>query len=76
MAGSLAGCSTAPSQDIFGSFFPSWLLCGVLGIVAAVIMRQVLRLIGLGDSLWLPVLSYPAVGLAVTFGVWLVWFGN
>ncbi len=76
LTGPLAGCSTAPSQNIFGSFFPSWLLCGVLGITAAVIMRQVLRLVGLGDDLWLPFLSYPAMALAVTFGIWLIWFGN
>ncbi len=33
---SLAGCGAAPSLDILGSFFPSWMLCAVLGIVLAV----------------------------------------
>src|SRR6267154_6887479 len=34
---SLCGCSQAgaPSFDIFGAFFPAWLLCAVLGIFVA-----------------------------------------
>ncbi|WP_408837266.1 YtcA family lipoprotein [Acidisphaera sp. L21] len=29
-----AGCSKSPSQNIFGSFFPAWILCSAIGIVA------------------------------------------
>jgi hypothetical protein len=34
---SLCSCSEvgAPSLDMFGAFFPAWLLCGVLGIFVA-----------------------------------------
>ena len=30
------GCSRAPSFNILGSFFPAWLLCGIVGIALAV----------------------------------------
>src|SRR5277367_2044573 len=29
----IAGCSRAPTFNILGSFFPSWILCGVIGIL-------------------------------------------
>src|ERR1700742_4085306 len=34
---SLGGCGEAgaPSLDLFGAFFPAWLLCAVLGIFVA-----------------------------------------
>ena len=33
------GCTRAPSFNILGSFFPSWILCGVIGIVLTVVVR-------------------------------------
>ncbi len=76
LAAALAGCSRSPSQDIMGSFFPSWLLCLLIGVVAAVVCRVVLARIGVAEHVLAPMLAYPAAGLAVTFLVWLVWFGN
>ena len=35
----LAGCNDAPSQTILGSYFPSWMLCALVGIGAAVVAR-------------------------------------
>ena len=75
-AGLLAGCSRSPSQDILGSFFPSWLLCLIGGAVAAALLRACLFAIGLGEHVVAPLITYPAVALAVTFLTWLVWFGN
>jgi len=39
----LGGCSAAgaPSFDLFGAFFPAWLLCGIIGIAGAAVARVV-----------------------------------
>ena len=37
----LAGCNHVPSQDILGSFFPSWMLCAAGGILVTVTVRQI-----------------------------------
>ena len=36
-----------PQIDIIGSFFPSWMLCAVIGIVAALFGRWFFVLTGL-----------------------------
>ncbi len=46
----LAGCSRAPTFNILGSFFPSWILCGVIGILLAVASRLFFVHIKLEDT--------------------------
>ena len=36
----VAAYNHAPTMDLFGSHFPAWVLCGAVGIVAAVIIRR------------------------------------
>src|SRR5260370_28406317 len=38
----VAACSYSPTMDLLGSYFPAWMLCALIGIVAAVIIRQFL----------------------------------
>jgi YtcA family len=42
----VAACNYAPTMDLFGSYFPAWMLCAALGIVVAVIIRQILAVAG------------------------------
>ena len=37
--GVLAGCGAAPSLTVVGSYFPAWLACGVIGVVAALYLN-------------------------------------
>jgi hypothetical protein len=37
----LTGCRGAPSINLLGSFFPGWMLCMVLGIAGAFMVREV-----------------------------------
>jgi hypothetical protein len=48
----LSGCSAggAPSFDLFGAFFPAWLLCGVIGIAAAGVARVAFISSGLANA--------------------------
>ena len=68
----LASCSRAPSVDILGSFFPSWLLCFVLAIVLATSVR--LGLQRLHVQIAIPILVYPSLAAFFTFALWLIFF--
>ena len=68
----LSGCSRAPSIDIMGSFFPSWLVCLVMGIVLTTVVRLVLLRLQL--KLFLPILAYTSMAAFFTFALWLIVF--
>jgi YtcA-like protein len=65
-----------PSLNIFGTFFPSWMLCVIAGVVVAVLAHKVLAAVGLGAEVKPPLLVYPSLGLAAAFLVWLVRYGS
>src|ERR1700754_4782679 len=70
-----AGCSRAPTFNILGSFFPAWILCGVIGILLAVVVRLFFVRIKLEDQLLAPlILVYPCLTAFFTFSIWLVFF--
>ena len=72
----LSGCSAAPSQNVLGSFFPSWILCGVVGVAIAVVARRVLVSTAVDQYLLLPVVTYFAIAIAGSMLAWLFWFGR
>ena len=72
----LAGCSSpAPYQNLLGSFFPSWMLCVLAGLVATVAVHRVLVAVKLAQVLPVPLLTYMAITAAFTFWAWLAWLG-
>src|SRR5262245_9416 len=73
---SVSGCSYSPTQDLFGSYFPAWMLCTALGIVAAVIIRQILGVAGINDYVVAPLLTYAGLAVSATLLAWLFWFGH
>ncbi|MTJ83630.1 MAG: hypothetical protein F8N37_21800 [Telmatospirillum sp.] len=73
---SLAACNHVPSQNLLGSFFPSWMLCVLIGIPTALLVRLVLVKAGVDDAVPAKLPVYSALAIAVTFGLWLVLFGN
>jgi YtcA family len=68
------GCSRAPSFSILGSFFPSWILCGVLGIVLTVVVRVFFVRANFEQELSPLIVVYPCLALFFTFSIWLVFF--
>ena len=74
----LSGCSTsgAPSFDLFGAFFPAWLLCGVVGIAGAGIARVAFVSSGLANVLPYQLAVCTAIGVTTAVLVWLVGFGR
>ena len=74
MTAAITAFSAAPMQNIMGSFFPSWMLCAVAGIIGMVAVRQVLMLLHVHENLPVPLLTYLAVALIIACAVWLVFF--
>ena len=72
----VAACNYAPTMDLLGSYFPAWMLCAVIGIVAAVIIRQILAVAGINDYVVAPLLTYAALAVSATLLAWLLWFGH
>jgi hypothetical protein len=70
---SLGGCNGAPSRNILGSYFPSWMVCALIGIAVAGIARAILKASGILQELPVPFVVLLAIGCATTFGLWLVW---
>jgi len=67
----LTSCGRAPSFDILGSFFPSWLVCLVVAIVLTAVSRALLsRYV---EIVW-PVLVYPSLTAIFAFALWLAMF--
>jgi hypothetical protein len=70
----LAGCRQAPTFNILGSFFPSWLVCLVSGIILAAIAHQILVRVALDKELLWPVLVYPCLAIFFAGALWLIFF--
>lgn len=70
---SLTGCDGAPSRNILGSYFPSWMVCALVGIAVAAIARVILKSTGLLQELPAPFVVIVAIGCAATFALWLLW---
>jgi hypothetical protein len=69
----LSGCDGAPSRNILGSYFPSWMLCAMAGIASALLARALLKSLGLLQELPMPFVVILAIACAGTFAIWLIW---
>jgi YtcA family len=63
-----------PQLNLFGSFFPSWMLCALIGIVAAVIVRRILVRVGVDPYVGPRALVYPSLAILVTLVLWVSLF--
>jgi len=52
------------------------MLCAALGILAAVIVRQLLAVSGINEYVVAPLLTYSGLALTGTLLIWLFWFGH
>jgi hypothetical protein len=71
---SATGCSRAPTFNILGSFFPAWILCGVVGILLTVVVRILFVRADFEKELSPLILVYPCLAAFFTFLIWLVFF--
>jgi YtcA-like protein len=73
IAALLAGCDGAPSRNILGSYFPSWMVCALVGIALALIVRAIFKASGLLEEIPVPFVVMLAIACAATFATWLIW---
>lgn len=69
----LAGCAgrSAPTLSLFGAYFPVWILCGILGVLAALATRLILVASGLAEMVPMQLLFCAAAGLIIASLCWL-----
>jgi hypothetical protein len=63
-----------PQINILGSFFPSWMLCVVIGIVAALLGRLLFVRTGLDPYVGPRALVYASLAILVTLVLWVAFF--
>ena len=68
------GCSYAPNVPVFGAFFPAWMLCALVGIGFAVILRVLSAATGLSRRVEIPAATYPLVALLFAAAGWILFF--
>lgn len=71
---SVSGCSHSPTFNILGSYFPGWLACMMLGVLAAVLVHMAFHRRGWEGRLAALPLFYLSVTLAVACVCWLLAF--
>jgi hypothetical protein len=70
----LTGCRGAPSINVLGSFFPGWMLCMGLGLIGALVFRQVFIKTNIGSHLVPRPLVYLCLWGVITLSSWLLLF--
>ena len=73
LLGLLGGCDGAPSRNILGSYFPSWMVCALVGLALALAARAIFKALGMLEELPVPLIVMLAIGCAGTFAMWLIW---
>ena len=73
LLGLIGGCDGAPSRNILGSYFPSWMVCALVGLALALAARAIFKGLGILGELPAPLVVMLAIGCAGTFAMWLIW---
>lgn len=68
------GCAHSPTFNVLGSYFPGWLACLVLGVLAAALLHVVLARRGWEERIAALPLFYLSVTLALACVCWLLAF--
>jgi hypothetical protein len=66
----------APSFTLFGAYFPAWMFCAVLGIMAAILARAVFVATGLAHVLPFQLFVCASIGLSAALYAGMTWFGQ
>jgi hypothetical protein len=70
----LTGCRRSPQINLFGSFFPAWMLCVALGVLGTLLLRWVFLREKIEPFLGRLPLVYFCLWVLLTLGCWLIFF--
>jgi hypothetical protein len=68
------GCNGAPAIDVLGSFFPAWMVCIILAVALAFVVRYFLLKYQLESEVGHLAIFYPCVAVFWACGLWLLFF--
>ncbi len=73
----LCGCArrSAPTLSLFGAYFPVWIFCGIIGVLAAAATRVLLVATGLSETVPAQLSVCVAAGVIAASLAWL-WLGQ
>ena len=66
------GCG-APSLIIAGAYFPAWLLCAILAVLVAAVVRAVMVATRLSQLIPFQLAVCTSIGVIVALVVWFMW---
>jgi YtcA family len=76
----LSGCMPvgvhAPSIDVFGSYFPAWLICLAAGVVLTVFTGFAGRVLKIRPFHFLGPFLWASLILIFSIGVWFLFYAN
>jgi len=61
-----------PQINVIGSFFPSWMLCAVIGIVVTLLVRRLFVRAGVDPYVGPPALVYGSLAVLVSLVLWVM----
>lgn len=64
----------APSFNILGSYFPAWIVCILVSILLAAVVRFFVRRTNHGDLFEPGIITYPCLALFFSCTIWLFLF--
>jgi hypothetical protein len=70
----IACASCDPLLDVAGAFFPAWILCIAVAIVATALLRLVFARASIEPLLGPLVVLYPSLATAIALTCWLLFF--
>jgi hypothetical protein len=70
----LLSASCNPLIDVAGAFFPAWIACIFVAIVATALLRVVFARSGIERSLGPLVIVYPSLATAIAFACWVIFY--
>jgi len=69
-------CGGAPSVTIAGAYFPAWLLCALVAVLAAALIRAVMVATGLANHIPYQLAVCSSTGIIVALILWHFWMGH
>jgi len=67
----LSGCRPGPDVSLAGSYFPSWMLALVIGVLGTILFWQLFARIGIDPYLGPRPLVYAGLIVIITLILWL-----